>query len=173
MVKYQLTNFGQAHLQAIKKLQMTSDEALKKVGQVLEQAIRYELESDSYDTGNLASSVNTKLVRSWVVEVGTNLEYALVREHGRRPWTYPNFDALTAWAGRKGIIQWASAKYDELHYKQKGIVFIIARSIKENGTDREEGSPEKSGKQTFKRVLAREKSDLILLYRQYMKHAQS
>lgn len=172
MVKYQLTNFGQAHLQAMKKLQMTSDEALKKVGQVLEEAIKYELESDSYDTGTLASRVNTKLVRSGVVEVGTNLEYALAREHGRRPWTYPNFDAIAKWAGGKGITQWATAKYDDLHYKDKGIVFIIARSIKENGTNWE-WSPEKSGKQTFKRVLAREKSDLILLYRQYMKHAQS
>lgn len=172
MVKYQLTNFGQAHLQAMKKLQITSDDALKKVWMVLEQAIRYELESDSYDTGTLASSINTKLVRSGVVEVGTNLEYALAREHGRRPWTYPNFDALAAWAGRKGIIQWATGKYDDLHYKDKGTVFIIARSIKENGTNWEWAS-EKSGKQTFKRVLAREKSDLILLYRQYMKHAQS
>ena len=172
MVKYQLTKFGQAHLQAMKKLQITSDNALKKVWMVLEQAIRYELESDSYDTGTLASSINTKLVRSGVVEVGTNLEYALAREHGRRPWTYPNFDALAAWAGRKGVIQWATAKYDDLHYKDKEIVFIIARSIKENGTNWE-WSPEKSGKQTFKRVLAREKSDLILLYRQYMKHAQS
>lgn len=64
MVKYQLTDFGQSHLRVVKKLAMTSDEALKKVGLVLEEAIKYELESDSYDTGNLVSSVNTKLVRS-------------------------------------------------------------------------------------------------------------
>ena len=172
MVKYQLIDFGQSHLRVVKKLAMTSDEALKKVWLVLEEAIKYELESDSYDTGNLASSVNTKLVRSWVVEVGTNLEYALAREHGRRPWKFPNLDAMAAWAGRKGIIQGATSKYDDLHYKDKGIVFIIARSIKENGTNWNDNH-EKSGKQTFKRVLARERSDLILLYRQYMKHAQS
>ena len=31
MVKYQLIDFGQSHLRVVKKLAMTSDEALKKV----------------------------------------------------------------------------------------------------------------------------------------------
>lgn len=170
MVKYQLTDFGKAHLQAMKKLKITSDEALKKVGLVLEEAIKYEMESDSYDTGTLASSITTVLIRSGLVEVGTNLEYALAREYGRRPWTFPNFDAIAKWAWGKGITTWGVDEYDNLSSKEKGIVFIIARSIKENGTNWT-WEPETSGKQTFKRVLAREKSDLIALYRQYMKNA--
>lgn len=169
-MKYQLTDFGKAHLQAMKKLKITSDEALKKVWLVLEEATKYEMQSDSYDTGTLASSITTVLIRPGLVEVGTNLEYALAREHGRSPWTFPNFDAIAKWAWGKGITTWGVDEYDNLSSKEKGIVFIIARSIKENGTNWT-WEPETSGKQTFKRVLAREKSDLIALYRQYMKNA--
>lgn len=171
-MKYQLTDFWKQHAAAMKKIEIDSDTALKKVWSVLEEAIRYELESDSYDTGDLVDSVNSKLVRTGLVEVGSNKEYALAREHWRRPGKYPNFDALVGWAARKWMITWASKDYDSLHYKDKWVVFVIARAISENGTNWT-GNPETSWKQTFKKVLAREKEDLIALYRQYMKHAQS
>lgn len=45
--------------------------------------------------------------------------------------------------------------YDDLYYKDKGVVYVIARAISIRGI---------KGKHTFKNVLEREKKNVINLY---------
>ena len=140
----------------IQQIDKASEKALMKCWFYLENQIKKEMKKDSYDTWMLVRSINTRKISSEEVLVWTNLEYALVREYGRKPWKFPPLDALVGWSARKGMISWwATSRYDDLHYLDKGIVYIIARSIAENGIE---------GKYTFQKVYEREKQNLIDLY---------
>lgn len=137
-----------------------SGTALKKCWMYLEWKLKEQMYTDSFDTGHLAESITTQQVSETKVVVGTNLEYALVREYGRRPWKFPPLDALVWWTARKGMISWwVTAKYDDLHYTDKWIVFIIARAIATRWIP---------WKHTFENVINREQQNIINLYVKYM-----
>lgn len=88
---------------------------------------------DGIDTGSLVRSIFVKPVDDWwTVQVGTDAIQAIVMERGRRPWARrPPMDALVWRAGRKGIVaQWAKT-VEELGSKDKGIIYVMARSIGE------------------------------------------
>lgn len=146
----------------IADVEKKSGNALLKVWMYLEQKIKQEIQKDSYDTGQLARSINTQKVSDEKVVVGTNLEYALVREYGRKPWRFPPLQALVGWSARKGMITWwATSKYEDLHYTDKGKIFLIARAIARNWIQ---------GKHTFERTINAEKdkfTDLFLKYYQW------
>lgn len=151
-MKYSVENLDKVIAQVEKK----SWNTLYKVWMYLEQKLRKEVESDSYDTGQLARSINTHKISDTKVVVWSNLEYALVREYWRKPWKFPPLDALVGWTARKRIISWwATSRYDDLHYTDKGKVFLIARAIAKNGTE---------GKHTFERVINTEKGNLTNLF---------
>lgn len=144
----------------IANVQNNSASALKKCWFYLENKIKEQIEKDSKDTWTLKDSVSTIEVKPWLVEVWTNLEYALVREYGRRPWKFPPMDALVGWTARKHMIKWgATSKYDDLHYTDKWVVFVIARAIARRGIE---------WKHTFETVINREKQNIIDLYAKYM-----
>lgn len=137
-----------------------SGEALMKCWEYLEWKIRDEIKIDSYDTSKLADSINTKKVSDTKVIVGTNLKYALVREYGRKPWKFPPLQALVWWTARKGMISWwATAKYEDLHYTDRWVIYVIARAIATRWI---------TGKHTFERVIDRERENIINLYVKYM-----
>jgi len=139
----------------IKDIEKESDKALAYCWEYLASKISDEIERDSYDTWALARSITWIKDKDGIL-VGTNLEYTLIREYGRRPWRFPNLDALVGWTARHGMITWgATQKYDNLHYEDKGVVFVIARAIARNGIE---------GKHTFENVLNREKQNIIDLY---------
>lgn len=145
----------------IANVQNNSASALKKCWFYLENKIKEQIEKDSKDTWTLKDSVSTIEVKPWLVEVWTNLEYALVREYGRRPWKFPPMDALVGWTSRKHMIKWgATSKYDDLHYTDKWVVFVIARAIARRGIE---------WKHTFETVVNREKQNIIDLYAKYMR----
>ena len=140
----------------IKQLHIDTNKALLYCGEYLQGKIREQLSVDSYDTGALARSVTYRQVEDGVVEVGTNLEYAPIREYGRKPGRFPNLDALVGWSARHGMITGgATQRYDNLHYKDKGTIFLIARAIAVRGI---------KGKHTFENVYEQEKENVILLY---------
>lgn len=143
----------------IADVEKKSGNALLKVWMYLEQKIKQEIQKDSYDTGQLARSINTQKVNDEKVVVGTNLEYALVREYGRKPWRFPPLQALVGWSARKGMITWwATSKYEDLHYTDKGKIFLIARAIARNWIQ---------GKHTFERTINAEKDKLSTLFLKY------
>ena len=151
-MKYSVENLDKVIAQVEKK----SSNTLLKIWMHLEQKLRKEVENDSYDTGQLARSINTQKISNTKVVVWSNLEYALVREYGRKPWKFPPLDALVGWTARKWMISWwATSRYDDLHYTDKGKVFLIARAIAKNGTE---------GKHTFERVINAEKGNLTNLF---------
>ena len=144
----------------IKQVKMDANKALLYCGEYLQGKLREQLSIDSYDTGALARSVTYRLVEDGVVEVGTNLEYAAIREYGRKPGRFPNLDALVGWSARHGMIEGgATQRYDELHYKDKGVIFLVARAIARRGIQ---------GKHTFENVYEQEKDNVVKLFNDIM-----
>ena len=140
----------------ISQIQNDSDSALKKCWLYLEWKIKEQMKEDSYDTWHLAESINTQKVDDNKVIVWTNLEYALIREYGRRPWKFPPLDVLVWWTARKGMITGnKTAKYRDLPSEDKGVVFVIARAIARNWIQ---------WKHTFERVINRERQNIANLY---------
>lgn len=145
----------------LKKAESCSDKALLYCWEYLAWKIQEQVEQDSYDTWNLARSITYRKVKEWVVEVWSWLEYAAVREYWRLPGTFPNLDALVGWTARKGMISWgATQRYDDLYYKDKSTVFLIARAIATRGIP---------WQYTFEKVIEREQKNVIDLYTEYMK----
>jgi len=156
-MKYWVDNIDKVLAEVEKK----SGNALEKVWMYLEQQIKKQIEKDSYDTGHLAESVNTQKISNEKVVVWTNLEYALVREYGRRPWKFPPLQALVGWTARKGMISWwPTSKFEDLHYIDKGKIFVIARAIAKKGI---------KGKHTFERTINAEKDKLSDLFIKWYK----
>lgn len=139
----------------LKDIEKQSDKALLYCGEYLASKLQEEISRDSYDTGALARSITYMKTKDGVI-VGSNLQYALVRENGRRPWKFPPLDALVGWTARKGMITGgATQRYDNLHYTDKGVIYVIARAIAERGIQ---------GKHTFENVFNKEKQNIIDLY---------
>jgi len=157
-MKYRVDNIDKVLADVEKK----SWNALEKVWMHLEQKLRQEVKKDSYDTGHLAESITTQKVSNEKVVVWTNLEYALIREYWRRPWKFPPLQSLVGWSARKHIISWwVTSRYEDLHYTDKGKIFIIARAIAVNWI---------KWKHTFERVINAEKdkfTDLFIKYYQW------
>ena len=150
----------QALNKAINDLEKKSDNALEYCGEYLQSKIQEQLKLDSYDLWNLARSVAVNKVRHWLVEVWSALVYAPIREYGRQPWKFPNLDALVCWTARKGMITWwATQRYDDLYYKDKWTIFVIARAIAKRWI---------KWKHTFENVLNRERDNIKKLYIQKM-----
>lgn len=156
-MKYRVDNIDKVIADVEKK----SGNALLKVWMYLEQKIKKQVEKDSYDTGQLARSITTQKISDEKVVVGTNLEYALIREYGRRPWKFPPLQALVGWTARKGMISWwATSKFEDLHYIDKGKIFVIARAIARNWI---------KGKHTFENTINAEKDKLSDLFIKWYK----
>ena len=144
----------------IAQIQKDSDTALMKCWLYLEQKIKEQIQRDSYDTWKLAESINTQKVAENKVVVWTNLEYWLVRELWRRPWKFPPLQVLVWWTARKGMISWwATSRYEDLHYTDKGIIYVIARAIATRWIP---------WKHTFENVVKRERKNIIDLYTDLM-----
>lgn len=144
-----------------KKVVRDSNRALWYCWEYLEWKLKEAIETDSYDTWNLYDSITWQKVRDWVVEVWSNLDYAVIREYGRRPWKFPPLDVIASWSARKGMISWwVNDWYDNLHYTDQWIVFIIARAIAKRWIE---------WKLTFNRVFNEEKKNVFDIYTDYLK----
>lgn len=145
---------------AIQNLQNRSDKALQYCWEYLTAKLQEQIKQDSYDLWTLARSIDYKLVRSGLVSVWSALAYAPVMEYWRKPWKFPPLDDLVWWTARKWMISWwATQKYDSLYYKDKWVVFLIARSIARKWI---------KWKHTFQNVLNRERGQIQKIYIEYM-----
>ena len=144
----------------VNQIKNDSSTALMKCWLYLEWKIKEQIQEDSYDTWQLARSINTQKVNDNKVIVWTNLEYALVREFGRRPWKFPPLQALVWWTARKWMITgWATSRYEDLPNEDKWVIFVIARAIARRGIP---------WKHTFENVIKREKENIVNLYTYYI-----
>lgn len=88
-------------------------------------------EEDGSDTGELVNSIWVR-EKGDLVQVGSNAVQAVIMEFGRRPLQKrPPVQALTPWLKRKWIIK--GGKYEDLSSKEKGVVYVMARSIGKEG----------------------------------------
>jgi hypothetical protein len=151
----------QALNKVIKNLQNDSDKALKYCWEYLAEKISLQLKEDkAYDLWNLARSIDYRLVRHWLVEVWSALVYAPIVEYGRQPWKFPPLDALVGWTSRKWMIKgWPTQKYNNLHYTDKWVIYVIARSIANKGI---------KWRHTFQNVVNRERKNIQQIYIDYM-----
>src|SRR5436305_974333 len=77
--------------------------ALVKAALLGEQQVKGIIEKEAYDTGRLLRSVTSTILKSpylMRLVLGTNLDYAIFVEQGRKPGKWPNLDALVSWCGR-------------------------------------------------------------------------
>lgn len=145
----------------VKNFQVRSDNALEICWEHLKTEIQKQMYNDSYDLGDLRRSIESRLVKHWLVEVWSALVYAPVREYWRQPWKFPPLQSLVGWTARKHIIKWgAMSNYEDLHYTDKGKIFLIARAIATRGI---------KWKHTFQNVLNRERKNIQKIYIDYMK----
>lgn len=78
--------------------------ALVKTAVVGEARVKGIMEKEAYDTGRLLRSVTSTITKGkdeLSLILGTNLDYALDVELGRKPGAWPNLDALVKWCGRR------------------------------------------------------------------------
>lgn len=118
------------------KFRKYTQTAVSKVDKAL-LAGGYMIEADAklnvtVDTGYLRMSLSTRLVKEGnktVVEVGTNVEYAIYIELGTSPHM-PPVEALEPWVKR--VVLGGVETYDG---EAKDIAFAIAKSISKWGTE--------------------------------------
>lgn len=159
MATYQIKDLDKLLKKVSKDLINKSDKALLQAGLYLEGKLREGVKEDSYDRGEFARSINTRLTRPGVVAIGSNLIYAVTREYGRKPGTFPNFDAIAWWTRRKGMTN-SGSSYDGMSSEDRSIVYLVARKIKLQGTP---------AQYTFKKVFEREKQKTYQIYMDNMK----
>lgn len=145
----------------LNNVKKSADNALMYCWEYLEWKLKEQIREDSYNVWTLAGSINHRLLKEWVVEVWTNLEYAIIREYWRRPGRFPPMDVIASWAARKWMISWwVTTGYNNLHFKDRWVVFVIARSIALKWIE---------GKHTFKNVYEKEKKNIVTLFDKFMK----
>lgn len=143
----------------VNSLKDRSKKALEQCWIYLENKLKDQLHEDSYNTWDLIRSVNSQMKGNDTVIVWTNLKYAVYREYGRRPWTYPNFWAIgkRTWSEKVRITK--STNYDSMSKEDKSKVFLIARAIKLRGIE---------AKMSFHKVRDREKKNIFYLFEEIM-----
>ena len=157
-MKYTVENVDKA----VKNIQEKSDNALEICGEHLKKKIQEQLRADKrYDLGDLVGSIESRLVKHWLVEVWSGLVYAPVMEYGRKPWKFPPLNDLVGRTARKWMITWnvKTKYYNELYYKDRWVVFLIARAIAKKGI---------KGKHSFQTALDRERTNIKKLYIEQM-----
>ena len=129
--------------------------AITRTAIFAEWKIKEKVRDKAFDTGDLLRSITHKIVKNWnnyEVKIWSNHIQAWISEYWRRPWRFPNLDALVWWAWRHWIQKdWITKTYDELNSKAKWKVYVLARSIAKKGI---------KNKQIFKRTLEENKGEI-------------
>ena len=131
--------------------------AAVKTTLVAEARVKGIVEQEAFDTGRALRSVTSEVRRSVdavVMTTGTNLDYFVDIEFGRKPGKWPNLSAIVAWAGRQlrrqGVNTRVNVSFDQLKalartggkpataqqkaYRQHlDFVFLVGRKIATKG----------------------------------------
>ena len=109
---------------------------LKKVGFIMAEKVKQKAKQEKvFDTGTYIRAVYSKLIWNDKVRVWNTKWYARIVEYWRKPWKYPPFDALVWWTARKFSLPWKTLAYKNAKPELKSKVFLVARSIKNNGIE--------------------------------------
>ena len=122
----------------------------------LETKMKDTAEKSSYDTGDYIRSFYTKMKSKYKAEVGNTKWYARVIEYWRKPWTYPNFDALVGWTARKFKLPGKTWSYDNADPRLKSKVFLVARAIMKRGIE---------PKEIMQKTYIKQKSKMVDIFR--------
>ncbi len=100
--------------------------AMVKTGLVGEARVKGIMQKEAYDTGRLLRSVAFSIIKGkdeLRLILGSNLEYALYVEEGRKPGKWPSLNGLVKWVGRKmrekGINARVNVTFDQLKQMAK------------------------------------------------------
>jgi hypothetical protein len=132
--------------------------AMIRTSLVGEKRVKGIAEREAYDTGRFLRSIKSDIRRSadeMILTIGSNLDYAITLEHGRKPGKWPNLDALTSWVGRmlrrKGLNTRVNVSFDQLktlarvgkgnkateqqkaYRKHLEVLFLVGRKIATKG----------------------------------------
>jgi len=119
-----------------------------------------KVKDTAYDTWDYLRSINTKYVGWYKIKVWTNRIQAWIMEYWRKPWKFPNLDALVGWAWRHWFHTWWITKaYNELDSKSKGKVYVLARSISKKGIE---------SRNIVRDLIQQENKNLVEVYRKYL-----
>ena len=126
-------------------------QTLNRIGNKLHRDIKHRLRDyDKIATGGLIESIAYNVINKdniWILEVGTNKKYLQYIEEGRKPGSFPNYQAIRNWIVKKrekhatfmplDINQKSKKKannetLEKLIDKQ---AWMVAASIKKKGTE--------------------------------------
>lgn len=109
-LKEQEVDLRGAVMLAMKRTQLTGEARIKGI-----------IEKEAHDTGRFLRSITSNIsteADQIILAIGTNLEYAVAIEEGRKPGKWPNLNALVKWVGRKlrekGINARVNITFDQL-----------------------------------------------------------
>jgi hypothetical protein len=142
-----MNDFWHQHTAVMKKLNDKSNRALLKAGQYLESKLKSMVAQESYDLWTYAGSINTQLVRTGLVIVGTNVVYAPSIEYGRKPGKFPPLQPLKERAWRK--------------LGDENLGFVVARKIAEEWIE---------AKPIFATVREKEEKNVRNIYHKNMRN---
>lgn len=116
----------------IKKLEQSARLALLDTARFYVELVKQTMKSRGWsDTGALANSIYVREVGD-TVQVWSRTVQAVIMEFGRKPLSKrPPMQSLVPWLNRKGIVK--GNTLDSLSSKDKGTVYVMARSIGEKG----------------------------------------
>ena len=157
-IKSDIEQKGNAWLKQIEQqAELAVRRAMTRTAVVGEARVKGIMEKEAYDTGRLLRSVTSAIYADkdlLRLVIGSNLDYAINIEKGRKPGKWPNLDALTQWVGRKlrrqGINAMVNVSFDQLkqlaksghkpataqqkaYRLQLAAVFLIGRKIATKG----------------------------------------
>lgn len=124
------SNINEVSAKYLKDLERQVEEAamraMQKTATVGEARVKDIMEKEAYDTGRLLRSVTStirKTASQLTLTIGTNLEYGLYVERGRKPGKWPNISALIPWVARKlkakGINARVNVSFEQLKQQAK------------------------------------------------------
>ena len=162
-IEVETAKFLQSFKRLQKEMAKAIVDGSQEAGKFLEGKIKASGFPVASNTARQSITTETTVTKNFVLTlVGADaVAYTSVIEEGRRPGTYPNFGGIALWLARKKDIQnslrdkftrrsrktkrvskpklitvsGAQRGYKTLDSRQRGLVFLIARGIKENGID--------------------------------------
>lgn len=127
VVRSDIAEKGQKYIQELsKQVDAAVYRAAVRTGLVGESRVKGIMEREAFDTGRLLRSVTTQIIKGndqLRLLIGSNLDYALFVEEGRKPGKWPNVNDLVGWVARKlrkqGINARVNVTFDQLKQMAK------------------------------------------------------
>lgn len=127
-VRTNIAQKGQEWLQDVERqVEAAVYRALVKTGLIGESRVKGAIQKEAYDTGRFLRSVTWQIVKGnddLRLILGSNLDYSIDIELGRKAGKWPNLNAMVKWVGRKmrekGINARVNVSFEQLKAMARG-----------------------------------------------------